>query len=97
TIGHAAYMGTGAYVAGLFAIHFNQDPLLGLLIGGLAGAAMAALTGALLLRTQHLTFVMLTIAVAQILYEIANQASGVTGGDNGLSGIAVNPILGSFS
>ena len=96
TIGHAAYMGTGAYVAGLFAIHFNQDPLLGLLIGGFAGAAMAALTGALLLRTQHLTFVMLTIAVAQILYEIANQASGITGGDNGLSGIAVNPVLGIF-
>jgi branched-chain amino acid transport system permease protein len=96
TIGHAAYMGTGAYAAGLFAIHVSPDPLIGLAVGGLAGAVMAVVTGALLLRTQHLTFVMLTIATAQILYEIANQASGITGGDNGLSGIAVTPIFGAF-
>jgi branched-chain amino acid transport system permease protein len=96
TLGHSASMGTGAYAAGLFAIHLSQDPLLGLLIGGLAGGAIAAVTGALLLRTAHLTFVMLTIAVAQILYEIANQAAWLTGGDNGLSGIGVDPILGVF-
>ena len=96
TLGHSASMGTGAYAAGLFAIHVSQDPLIGLLVGGLAGALIAVTTGALLLRTAHLTFVMLTIAVAQILYEIANQAAWLTGGDNGLAGISVNPILGLF-
>ena len=96
TLGHSASLGTGAYAAGLFAIHVSQDPMLGLLIGGLAGGGMALVTGALLLRTAHLTFVMLTIAVAQILYEIANQAAWITGGDNGLAGISVNPILGWF-
>jgi branched-chain amino acid transport system permease protein len=96
TLGHSASMGTGAYAAGLFAIHVSQDPLIGLLVGGLAGALIAVATGALLLRTAHLTFVMLTIAVAQILYEIANQAAWLTGGDNGLAGISVNPILGVF-
>ena len=96
TLGHSANMGTGAYAAGLFAIHVSQDPLLGLLVGGLAGAVMAVVTGALLLRTAHLTFVMLTIAAAQILYEIANQAAWITGGDNGLAGISLNPIFGVF-
>jgi branched-chain amino acid transport system permease protein len=96
TLGHSANMGTGAYAAGLFAIHVSQDPLLGLLVGALAGALVAVASGALLLRTAHLTFVMLTIALAQILYEIANQAAWITGGDNGLSGIGVSPILGLF-
>ena len=96
TLGHSASLGTGAYAAGLFAIHMSQDPLLGLLVGGLAGGAIALITGALLLRTAHLTFVMLTIAVAQILYEIANQAAWITGGDNGLAGISVHPVLGWF-
>jgi branched-chain amino acid transport system permease protein len=96
TLGHSASMGTGAYAAGLFAIHVSQDPLIGLLVGGLAGGGIAVATGALLLRTAHLTFVMLTIAVAQILYEIANQAAWLTGGDNGLAGISVDPILGVF-
>jgi branched-chain amino acid transport system permease protein len=96
TLGHSASMGTGAYAAGLFSIHVSQDPLIGLLVGGLAGGVIAVVTGALLLRTAHLTFVMLTIAVAQILYEIANQAAWLTGGDNGLAGISVDPILGVF-
>jgi branched-chain amino acid transport system permease protein len=96
TLGHSASLGAGAYAAGLFAIHISQDPLLGLMIGGLAGGGIALMTGALLLRTAHLTFVMLTIAVAQILYELANQAAWLTGGDNGLAGISVNPILGLF-
>jgi branched-chain amino acid transport system permease protein len=96
TLGHSASMGVGAYAAGLFAIHLSQDPLLGLLVGGLAGGVISLVTGALLLRTAHLTFVMLTIAVAQILYEIANQAAWLTGGDNGLAGIGVNPVLGVF-
>ncbi len=96
TLGHSASLGTGAYAAGLFAIHVSQAPLIGLIIGGLAGGAIALVTGALLLRTAHLTFVMLTIAVAQILYEIANQAAWITGGDNGLAGISVDPILGLF-
>jgi branched-chain amino acid transport system permease protein len=96
TLGHSASMGTGAYAAGLFAIHVSQDPLLGLLVGGIAGAVIAVTTGALLLRTAHLTFVMLTIAVAQILYEIANQAAWITGGDNGLAGISLKPIFGVF-
>jgi branched-chain amino acid transport system permease protein len=96
TLGHSASMGTGAYAAGLFAIHVSPEPLLGLLVGGLAGGGIAVATGALLLRTAHLTFVMLTISVAQILYEIANQAAWITGGDNGLAGITLNPILGVF-
>ncbi len=94
TLGQAAYYGAGGYAAGLFAIHVWPDPLAGLVVGALFGAALAAVTGLLLLRTHGLSFLMLTIALLQILYEVANRARAVTGGDDGLPGIAPNPVLG---
>ena len=67
TLGHCAMYGAGAYAAGLWATHVSGDPLLGLLVGAVAGALVAALSGLFLLRFQGLTFLMLTIAVSQIL------------------------------
>lgn len=96
TLGHAAMYGTGAYAAGLFAIHVTGDPLLGLGAGALAGAAIASISGLLLMRAHGLTLLMLSIAVAQVLQEIANKARGVTGGADGLSGINMKPVLGLF-
>lgn len=96
TLGQAAMYGTGAYAAGLFAIHVNADPLAGLLVGGIAGAAVACLSGLMLLRTHGLTLLVMSIAMAQICQEIANQARPVTGGADGLSGISVTPLLGLF-
>ncbi|RKP51964.1 branched-chain amino acid ABC transporter permease [Pararobbsia silviterrae] len=97
TLGHAVFFGTGAYAAGLFAMRLNADPLLGLLVGGVVAGLLALLTGLVLLRTRGLTFLMLTIAVAQIAYEIANTATSITGGDDGLSGISVGPIFGAIA
>ena len=96
TLGHAAMYGTGAYAAGLFAIHATADPLLGLVAGGIAGAAIAFVSGLLLMRAQGLTLLMLSIAVAQVLQEVANKARPITGGADGLSGITMKPILGWF-
>lgn len=96
TLGQAAMYGAGAYAAGLFAIHVWADPLAGLLVGAVAGAALALVSGALLMRAHGLTLIMLTIAVAQICMEIANKARGLTGGSDGLRGIRMDPVLGLF-
>lgn len=96
TLGQAALFGGGAYGAGLWALHISAEPLTGLVAGACAGGAVAAITGALLLRTYGLTFLMLSIAVAQVLFEIANKAAWLTGGDDGLSGIKISPVLGVF-
>ncbi|MDN8613391.1 branched-chain amino acid ABC transporter permease [Variovorax ginsengisoli] len=96
SIGHAALYGAGAYAAGLFAMHVSPEPLLGLAVGGLAGAAVALASGAVLLRSKGLTLVMLTIATSQILLEFANWARDITGGDDGLTGFSVAPLLGRF-
>lgn len=94
TLGQAAMYGTGAYAAGLFAIHVSGDPLLGLAAGAAAGAIIALVSGLLLMRASGLTLIMLTIAVAQVCQEIANKARPVTGGADGLRGIRMEPVLG---
>ncbi|MBF22979.1 MAG: branched-chain amino acid ABC transporter permease [Pusillimonas sp.] len=96
TLGHAAFFGVGAYAAGVYAISISGEPLTGLLVGGVVGGLVALVTGALLLRTHGLTCLMMTIAIAQILLEVLNKWRSVTGGDDGLSGIVVEPIFGVF-
>lgn len=96
TLGHSAVFGIGAYAAGIFALHVAPDPLLGLGIGLLAGALLAGLSGAFLLRYQGFTFLMLTVAVSQLLLSVAHKARDWTGGDDGLSGYVTGPLLGLF-
>ncbi len=96
SMGHAALYGSGAYAAGLFAMHVSANPLLGLAMGGMAGLVVALISGAVLLRSKGLTLVMLTIATAQILLEVANWARGVTGGDDGFTGFTIDPLFGMF-
>jgi branched-chain amino acid transport system permease protein len=97
SMGHAALYGSGAYAAGLLALHVSSDPFLGLVAGAGAGAVVALITGTFVVRAHGLTLVMLTIAAAQVIYEVANKAVAVTGGDNGLSGYQVAPLLGRFT
>ena len=94
TLGQAAMSGAGAYAAGLFAIHVSNDPLLGVAVAMGTGAAIALVSGLLLMRAEGLTLIMLSIGVAQVLQEIANRARDLTGGADGLSGIRMGPILG---
>lgn len=97
TLGHAAMFGVGAYAAGIFALHLHSDPLLGLMVGIAAGAACALISGAFVLRYTGFTFLMLTVAVAQIILSLAQKARSWTGGDDGLSGYTMGPLLGRFN
>src|SRR5262245_19519899 len=72
SLGQAALFGTGAYAAGIFALRFSSDPLLGLMIAGVAGSLIALITGPLVLRARGITLVMLTLAMATLLLELAN-------------------------
>jgi len=96
TLGQAAFFGLGAYTAGLFAIHLSPDPLLGHLAAIGVAALVGALTGAMILHTTGVTLLMLTLAIVSVLSQYANQATDLTGGDNGLQGIRLDPIFGVF-
>ena len=97
TLGQAALFGAGSYGAALWALHVSSEPVSGLLVGAIAGAGVAAASGLLILRTKGLTLIMLSVAFAQVLYEIANKAAAVTGGDDGLADIPVSALLGVFA
>jgi branched-chain amino acid transport system permease protein len=97
TLGHSALFGAGAYAAGIFATRVTDDPLVGLAVGAAAGGSLAALSGLFLLRYEGLTFLMLTIAVSQIVQNLASKLRRFTGGEDGLSGFTMGKILGIAS
>ncbi|KEA06413.1 branched-chain amino acid ABC transporter permease [Rhizobium rhizogenes] len=96
SLGQAAMYGVGAYASGLFSIHVTGEPLSGLVVGALSGTVVAFLTSFLLLRGGDLTRLMVTLGVAAVFAEIANQANWLTGGADGLQGITINPLFGVF-
>src|ERR1700722_5281722 len=96
TLGHSAFFGVGAYAAGIYAAHVSGEPLSGLLVAALTAAAVGWLSGLVILRTQGLTLLMLTLAVTALLAEAADKASFITGGADGLQGVDMNPIFGVF-
>jgi branched-chain amino acid transport system permease protein len=96
SLGQAALFGTGAYAAGIFALRLSSDPLLGLATAGVAGALVAVITGPVVLRARGITLVMMTLAVATMLLELANSQRWLTGGADGLYGFRIAPLLGRF-
>ena len=97
TLGHSAFFGLGAYTAGILSAKLGiNDPFLQLVGAAAMAAALGLVTGAVILRTRALTLLMLTLAITAILLEIANKATRLTGGADGLSGVQVSPILGLF-
>lgn len=97
TLGHSAFFGLGAYVAGILAARLGlSDPVLLLALAGGAAGVLGLTTGAVILRTRGLTQLMLTLAIAAVLLEVAHKATPITGGADGLSGVTMAPILGVF-
>jgi branched-chain amino acid transport system permease protein len=97
TLGHSAFFGLGAYTAGILGAKFGvTDPFLQLIAAAVMAALLGISTGAVILRTKALTLLMLTLAITSILLEIANKATWLTGGADGLSGVKTDPILGLF-
>jgi branched-chain amino acid transport system permease protein len=96
TLGHAAFLGFGAYCAALFAKFIHPDPLLGLAVGVAAATLLGAACSATILRGTDLTRLMVTLGVALLLLELANKLDWLTGGSDGLQGVVMGPLLGRF-
>ncbi len=96
SLGHAAFLGVGAYAAGLVALHLSPDPLIGLVIGIAVSAALGLLTSPLILKGNDLTRLMVTLGIASLLHELANSLGKITGGADGLQGIMMGPLFGRY-
>ena len=83
SLGHAAYLGIAGYAC-ILATLAGYNQLLAAMFGIALSTAAAALFGVLSLRAPGLGFVMITLALGQIVWGIAYRANDLTGGDNGI-------------
>jgi branched-chain amino acid transport system permease protein len=97
TLGHAAFFGAGAYTVGMLSMHWGwNEPLSGLLAAALISAAIGFVSGVVLLRTQGLTLLMLTLCTMALLEQAANMGAAWTGGFDGMPGLSFTKIAGIF-
>jgi branched-chain amino acid transport system permease protein len=97
SLGHAAFFGVGAYCAGLLALHgIITEPVVALVVSGLVAMAVGFLTSFLVIRGVDLTRLMVTLGIALLLEALAERYSNITGGTDGLQGIEMAPVLGTF-
>ncbi|MEY2930784.1 MAG: hypothetical protein RL033_1533 [Pseudomonadota bacterium] len=94
TLGHAAFYGVGAYTAGLLASHGWHEPLSAVLAASGSAALVGFATSFLVVARQGLTRLMVSLGVGFLLHEVANRASSITGGTDGLSSLVLDPVLG---
>jgi branched-chain amino acid transport system permease protein len=97
TLGHAAFFGAGAYTVGILALHLGwSEPLSGLAAAALVAGAIGLASGLVLLRTQGLALLMLTLCTMALLEQAANMGAEWTGGFDGMPGLSFGKILGLF-
>lgn len=70
SLGHAAYIGIGAYSVGIPAYYDYYDGWLHIVLALSVSATFALVTGAISLRTKGVYFIMITMAFSQMVYFI---------------------------
>jgi branched-chain amino acid transport system permease protein len=94
SLGHAAFFGGGAYAAGIVAVRAEANLLFTLVAALVFSSLLALVIGAFALRNVGIYFLMLTLALAQMVYIAAIQWESLTGGTNGLVGIPYPELFG---
>ena len=93
SLGHAAYLGLGAYAVGILSTRHGAGFWTTLVVGVVLAAAVAALFGLIALRATGVYFLMITLALGMVVWGLANRWVSLTKGDNGISPIP-RPDLG---
>lgn len=98
SLGHAAFFGVGGYVVGLLMVRGGiVDFWVGAAAGVAAAAVAAAVVGLIALRTKGIYFILVTFALGQVVYSLAQQWRVLhTSGAEAVVGISppeVTPLL----
>jgi branched-chain amino acid transport system permease protein len=94
SLGHAAFYGLGAYGAALLSRHFGLNPWLDIILAALIVAVIARCIGALVFRLRGHHLAMATLAFGIIVHIGLVELRDLTGGPNGLTGIAPLTLFG---
>jgi branched-chain amino acid transport system permease protein len=87
SLGHASYLGVAAYISALLTSRYGWGHGTAALFSIAGTTAMAAFFGVIALRATGLGFLMITLALSQVLWGLAYRMSNVTNGDNGIAGL----------
>src|SRR6202045_671562 len=91
SFGHAAAYGFGAYTSGWLLLHTALPMLLAVPLAALLAGVIAIGVAWVCTQATGVSFSMLTLAFAQLLYAVAYKWTSVTGGSDGLAGIPRRP------
>lgn len=94
SFGHAAFLGVGAYGAGIVASHGLGTLSIALPAALAASALFALATGAIAVRTRGVYFIMITLAFGQMAFFVATSLAPY-GGDDGLTWPTRTLVLGT--
>ncbi|WP_053384513.1 branched-chain amino acid ABC transporter permease [Leucobacter celer] len=100
SVGHAAFVGLGAYTSTILLRDFNLSPWIGMLFGMVVAGLVAALLGYLTFRSglRGDYFTLATVAAGMVIYELANGLPKLTAGSQGLPiSYEPNPWMFQFS
>lgn len=97
SFGHAAFLGLGGYLLAFSNRYLSENLLVAAPLTLLAVGLFALLAGFLALRTSGIAFLMLTLAISQMLFGLAIRWSALTGGSDGISVPRPTLALGGFS
>jgi branched-chain amino acid transport system permease protein len=84
SFGHAAYLGTGSYAVAILAFYEFSNGFLQLAVAIVASALVALVIGFISLRTKGVYFIMITLAMTQMLYFLGISLEEY-GGDDGIN------------
>jgi branched-chain amino acid transport system permease protein len=87
SLGHASYLGVAAYISALLTARYGFGHAAAAFVSITGTVAMAAFFGVIALRASGLGFLMITLALSQVLWGLAYRMSNVTNGDNGVTGL----------
>jgi branched-chain amino acid transport system permease protein len=87
SLGHAAFLGFAAYICAGTTVTLHLPPLASAALALTATTLLAAIFGAIALRASGLGFLMITLALAQVVWGLAYRWVALTNGDNGITGL----------
>ena len=87
SLGHASFLGISAYACAWLSTRAELGPGAATVIALIVTTVMAGAFGLIALRATGLGFLMITLALSQVLWGLAYRWVGVTNGDNGMSGV----------
>jgi branched-chain amino acid transport system permease protein len=93
SFGHAAFFGTGGYIAAHAAKVWGLTPELAILTGMAASAVFGVIIGFLAIRRKGIYFAMITLAMSQMIFFLYLQAR-FTGGEDGLQRVPRGHLFG---